>query len=53
MTFKGTLIVYDNANQKSLLIDHPHDTVYAELFVAPYGSQIVQECFLMMFVRKK
>ncbi len=39
LSFKGTLITYDDEDKKSVLIDHPHDTVHAEIFVAPVAVE--------------
>lgn len=34
-THKGSLITYDREDQQSLIIEHPYDTVYAQVYVAP------------------
>lgn len=34
-TYKGSLITYDREDQQSLVIEHPYDTAYAQVFVAP------------------
>src|SRR3989338_1991304 len=39
MTMKGTHLIWDDEDKKSLLIDHPHDSVYAEVYVAPMSSE--------------
>lgn len=46
MTFKGTLITYDDEDKKSVLIDQPHDTVYGELFVAPVNVESTEDAGL-------
>lgn len=37
-TNKGTLITYDQEDKQSVLIEHPHDAVYAEVYIAPYEA---------------
>jgi hypothetical protein len=34
-TKKGTLITYDREDQQSLVIEHPYDTTYAKVYIAP------------------
>ncbi len=34
-TLKGTLITYDREDQQSLVIEHPYDTAYAKVYIAP------------------
>ncbi len=34
-TKKGTLITYDREDQQSLTIEHPYDTTYAKVYIAP------------------
>ena len=34
-TKKGTLITYDREDQQSLTIEHPYDTAYAKVYIAP------------------
>jgi len=34
-TKKGTLITYDREDQQSLVIEHPYDTAYAKVYIAP------------------
>ena len=34
-TKKGTLIKYDREDQQSLVIEHPYDTTYAKVYIAP------------------
>jgi hypothetical protein len=34
-TLKGTLITYDREDQQSLTIEHPYNTAYAKVYVAP------------------
>ncbi|MBI3032912.1 hypothetical protein HYY69_05530 [Candidatus Woesearchaeota archaeon] len=43
LSFKGTLITYDDEDKKSVLIDHPHDTVHAEMFVAPVAVESTED----------
>ncbi len=35
LTWKGTLITYDNEDKQSFVLEHPQDAVYAEVYVAP------------------
>jgi hypothetical protein len=34
-TNKGTMITIDQEDKQSVVIEHPHDAVYAELYIAP------------------
>jgi hypothetical protein len=34
-TKKGTLITYDREDQQSVVIEHPYDTAYAKVYIAP------------------
>ncbi len=41
-TKKGTLITYDREDQQSLVIQHPYDTSYAKLYIAPTDASTAE-----------
>lgn len=40
MTYKGTLVTYDNKDNKRLTIEHPYDTAYAKVYIAPTDAEV-------------
>ncbi len=41
-TLKGSLITYDQEDKQSLVIEHPHDAVYAEVYIAPTDADTLE-----------